>query len=242
METPGAPFPQLLFFNSLADADQKNMLVAISCNRKAKELITPRIARQLFEELEGKTSGQLGIFIADEVMKFNEMAMNMSEPKARALALDYGDHFESLFALALSECSEALKQRTHIFRWNEIETAELLDKTRTVEDMYDTQPQVRQMMDVAAAKLLAWRCPDVTPSPRRLRAILDFIFREVPIVGAWGPPLHVRNIPWHGLIYPAINPRGMNVITGLIAELDEWMGKTMRHVLVMHIAQEGSVY
>ncbi|AKF85484.1 hypothetical protein MFUL124B02_13095 [Myxococcus fulvus 124B02] len=231
-----------MFFNSLADADQKNMLVAISCNRKAKELITPRLARQLLDELEGKTSGQLGIFIADEVMKFNEMAMNMPEPKARVLALGYGDHFEALFAQSLSGCTEPMKQRTHIFRWNEIETAELLDKTRSIKAMYETQPRVRQMMDGAAARLLAWRCPDVTPTPRRLRAILDFIFREVPIVGAWGTPLQVRNIPWHGLIYPAINPRGMNVITGLIAELDEWMGKTLRHVLVMHITQEGSVY
>jgi hypothetical protein len=242
METLDRHFPQLLFFNSLADAERKNMLVAISCNRKAQEFMTPPVARRLVDEIAGETSGQLGIFIADEIMKFNEMAMNMAEPKARALALSYGDRFESLFLKVLSECDESLRRRAHVFRWSEIESAEFVEKMRLLENLYRNNSLARQLMDRAATKLLAWRCPDVTPSSRRLQAILGFVLREVPIVGAWGAPLRGHGIPWHGLIYPAINPRGMNVISALISELDQWLGKAERHLLVMHIAKEGAVY
>jgi tRNA-dependent cyclodipeptide synthase len=182
------------------------------------------------------TSGHLGLFIADEIMKYNEIASNKSPRKAYKTAMKYGDHFYAIFAEAIGRMDEAIRKRTSIYRWADIATQALSSEVEKIKAIYRTNPKFEELLIKAATQLLEWRCPEFTPTQKRIDAILEFIFHEVPVVGSWRLPT-IAGIPFHGMIYPAIHPRGMQVIAGIVSEFDNILGEGKRTLLVMHLIQ-----
>merc|ERR1711981_962657 len=88
----------------------------------------------------------------------------------------------------------------------------------------------------AAAQLLKWRCPKYSVKAKRVKQILNFMFNEMPMLGHW-QDMVLGGIAYQGMIYPAVDPRGMSVVARAAANFDAVKGapEEGRFLRVLHL-------
>eukprot|EP00746_Dinoflagellata_sp_MGD_P153018 gnl/MRDRNA2_/MRDRNA2_84017_c0_seq1.p1 gnl/MRDRNA2_/MRDRNA2_84017_c0~~gnl/MRDRNA2_/MRDRNA2_84017_c0_seq1.p1 ORF type:complete len:321 (+),score=46.08 gnl/MRDRNA2_/MRDRNA2_84017_c0_seq1:71-1033(+) len=226
------------FFNSLSDPGMKNILVAVSCDKKNRDAFTKSCAKQVLAYASSFTSGRIGIFIADEVMKYNMLAADESCRKSLREALAYGDYFMQFFKEVVGEMDAQLHGRCVIMRCSDLYTVEHDQQVQRVKAAYEDS-EMKERTDTAATQLFKWRCAS-TPNARRMGFIREFMFHEMPMIGNWEPTI-LRNVEYHGMIYPAVNPRGMSVVASTAATYDRIFGSPTqgRLLIVLHIGRDG---
>lgn len=238
-EVPSFAVNSYQFFDTLEDAESKNVMIAISCNKKNKAIIDLEKAKELIKYTAGFTTGKICVFIADEVMKYNHMAGGKNERVALELGLAIGEHFEAVWKQAFAEMPSDISARGAVYRCADLYTTQHLDKFAEVKRTMEEIPELHDETWNAASQLLRWRCSKYSVKAKRVKQILNFMYNEIPTLGLWRPMV-LGGIKYEAMIYPATNPRGMSVVARASANFDKVFGPSNRFLRVFHMKHENT--